>query len=249
MPTWRTSARNQFRTTAGVTGEAPDGPGAFAQLSDDVDNYLGIGGAEYAANAAALAAIPAGRRFLGKLVYQADIATTWRYVGNGGTNLGSNDSTHPWQAWHRPLAYVSSLTAQGYTLGSGTVVCSTQIVAGRLFLDFYLTAGTGFSWTSGVDLQFTMGPGNALVGQFGIGSGFLYPANATGSGSQIPVVPFVVGAAAGTLASIVRVRIPRANSATSPQNTVLVSVFAAVGAGSTTDQMGWSISSPSGLVA
>jgi hypothetical protein len=245
MVTWLTSARNMFRSPSGATNEAPDGPGAFQALRDDVDNYLGVGGAEYCANAAAVAAIPSGRKFLGKLVYRADTDTTYRYVGAGNTAIGANAPTATWQAWHRPPKAWNP-TVTGYT-GAVTIVGNSQIVAGRMFLDLALAAGPAFALTN-AELAVTLGANEAVAGQMTHGSGFYQPANGSGSGVLVPLAFYTAGAATGALATSARIRVPRVNTATSPQNVVLVFPFTAFGAGTTSDFFAVSLDAPSALI-
>lgn len=75
-----------------VGSDAPDGPGAVSQLAADVDGYLRVGGAEYVANSAALTAIPSARLFTGKLAYQADVDSVFRWNGTAWV-VRSGDGT------------------------------------------------------------------------------------------------------------------------------------------------------------
>lgn len=107
MPTYRTSSRNQFRTPLGAVGDPPDVPGYLATFADDLDNFLGRGGAEDAATTAARNAIPSSRTYTDKRV---------RVAADGVTYIW--DST-AWRAWQSDWAtYTPTLT--GITLGNGS---------------------------------------------------------------------------------------------------------------------------------
>lgn len=93
MPTYRTTARSQFRTPSGAIGEAPDGPGGMATLADDVDNMLGYGGAEAVATYAALTGLPAGRVFVGKQALLLDSAARAEYTTAGWVTSGRGRGT------------------------------------------------------------------------------------------------------------------------------------------------------------
>lgn len=131
MVTYVKTTYNQLETPSGAVGEAPDGPGAFQHLAANIDTRLGIGGAEYAANLAAITAIPASRTFDGKLAYAADTKYLYRWVVPA-------TGTAAWRLWQTPWATISPL-------GSGIVAASIgyppawKIVGGDVQLGGMLT--------------------------------------------------------------------------------------------------------------
>lgn len=143
MVTYVKTTYNQFETPSGAVGEPPDGPGGFQHLAANIDSRIGIGGAEYATNLAAITAIPAARTFYGKLAYAADTSYIYRYCG----------ATDGWVLWDmgrtwQPFTYVSGfsnasggnsislrwtirsgiLTVQGIVFGTFTSGTSVTVV-------------------------------------------------------------------------------------------------------------------------
>lgn len=229
MPTYRTTARTQLRSPSGAVGEAPDGPGAMATMLDDVDNYLGVGGAEYAANLTALQAIPAGRKFLGKLAYRADIDTVFRWVGLGNTAVGANAASNGWQAWSRPpTAFSPSYSGIGFTSPT-TNVGLWGIAEGLIWLDTYTQNGPTTSTPSGTN-DATLTAPDSLVSQMGEGGGTWATGGATSANAQSDLVVQAVGTA-GTGITVLRIRarVASAAGASVKQNLLGASVTPGVG--------------------
>lgn len=147
MPTYRTTANLQLRTPSGAVGEAPDGPGGMATLADDIDLMLGVGGAERAANLAAITAIPTARTFFGKLAYAADTSYTYRYCG----------TTDGWVLWDmgrvwQPFTYASgfSNSASNSISLRWTIRSGILIVQGIVFGTFVNGTSTTVTTTANV---------------------------------------------------------------------------------------------------
>lgn len=134
MSTYNTSAYNKLRSPSGAVGEPPDGPGGIAALRDDVDNYLGIGGAEYCATTAARDAIPSTRLFRAKLAYVAAGST-------GGNVVYRYDPTYGWNPWESvPQNYTP--TFSNMTLGNGSIGGSYWWSSGVLHASIAITIGS-----------------------------------------------------------------------------------------------------------
>lgn len=135
MATWLTSIRNQFRSPSGAPNEAPDGPGAFQQLRDDVENYIGVAGAEYAATPTARDAIPSGRVFTGKKVFVASENIVYRRTNATG-----------WQPWESEwITYTPTFT--NFTLGNGVLAARYKHVDGMLLLNVAVALGSTSAMT------------------------------------------------------------------------------------------------------
>lgn len=197
MVTYVQTTYNQLETPSGAVGEAPDGPGAFKHLSDQVDGRLGVGGAEYCANAAAMSAIPSSRLFKGKRVYRADLDIVFRYVGVGNTALGAADSTHPWQAFDKPpTPYTPTF---GNLSGTNSVSALWGINAGVAWATAEVVSGSGWAITSGADV--TMSIPTSILSAFTTGRGLFYKGGQTANGSLIDLVAFVPGPGVGAVGS------------------------------------------------
>lgn len=202
MPTYRTSGRNQFRTPLGAVGDPPDVPGYLATFSDDLDNYLGVGGAEYCAGS--VNSIPTSRRFVGKLAYYAPTDTVYRYVGAGGTALGASAPAGAvWQAWEKPPT-VYTPTFSNMSPGTGPVQAVWGIAAGIAYAYVSVVSGSGYSITSGADVTISV-PTNFIAG-FVTGRGIYYRNGSTNNGSEYDLFPHVPGTGTAATGSF-RVRV------------------------------------------
>jgi hypothetical protein len=181
-------------------------------------------------------------------VFSQQSNITFLYVGAGLTNLRANAPTAAWQAWSKEALTFNPTIFSGINAGSSTSYGSWQIVEGRTFFDYWYTAGASFAFVN-AELEYVLGTTQAVLGQFSIGTGIYQPAGSSGNGIVVPFQAYTAGVNAGLSATRVRVRVPRVNSATSPQNPVLSWPFSSLGAGSTTDSFGWSLSGPSAMVA
>lgn len=206
MPTYVTTSRNQFRVPAGAVNDPPDVPGYMLTAAQDADDRLGVGGAEYCANAAAVAAIPSGRRFIGKLVYRADNDTVYRYVGAGNTAIGSSAPTSAWQSWNKPpTAFTPTLA----TLTLTSIIALYGISEGLVWFDVVGTVTAIGSTTA--DTQINSLPA-AIVGALGSGSGQYQKAGSTANNSQVELAVYGIGTI-GQSATSLRVRARYANAA------------------------------------
>lgn len=209
MATYSLSSRNQLRSPSGAVGEPPDGPGGMATLRDDVDNYLGTGGAEYCAGAAQVTAIPSSRKFVGKLAYRADTDCVYRWVGNGNTAVGANGASNGWQAWSKPpTAFTPTWTGVGMTTSTGFF----GISEGLAWFDVVGTVTAIASTTVDVTLGSLPTP---IVGMLGSGTGQYLKAGSTGNNNQVDLAVYGIGAAGQNSTSIrVRARVaPTAGAA------------------------------------
>jgi hypothetical protein len=147
MVTYVSSTRNQFRSPSGAVNEAPDGPGAFQTLAQDIDDRIGWNGIEYAATTAIRDAIPTARKFTGKRV---------RVAADGITYVWSGTNWVPWESSPQNVP----ITTNNLTQGNGTVVHSQWWQNGILHGKWALTWGS------------TSGAGAAILPVFG-GAGML----------------------------------------------------------------------------
>lgn len=203
--TWALTSRNQFRTPSGAVGEAPDEPGELKQLGQDIDDRLGNGGAETVATIAAMQAIPASRRFLGKLVYVTATDTVYRYCGAGNITPVVSDapSSAAWLAWSKPLtAFTPSWT--NLPLGS------TQSNSGLWGIsEGFLWAAANYQGAAGTanssaDSTLTL-PSPAIAGR-GLGQGqYNAGGGSTSNNSQYTLKTQPVGSAFGST-TVLRVR-------------------------------------------
>lgn len=99
---------NKIDMPTGAIGEPPDGPGQMQTIANEVDDRLGVGGAEWCTSFTAVASIPGSRTFEGKLAFAADDSSVWRYTA--GT----------WIRWSRPVVPFTP-TLEGLTLADGTL--------------------------------------------------------------------------------------------------------------------------------
>lgn len=159
MPTYAYSSQNRLRSPSGAVGEAPDGPGAIAALRDDVDAYLGNGGAETVATVAAMQAIPSNRTFTGKLVFVTATGILYRWDGT---------AFRPWEAgW---TSYTPSLPV-GVTVGNGTFSGGRwAILGGTLHMEGRFTLGSTSAITGTVRLALAAGTSSRSTGDPLIGN-------------------------------------------------------------------------------
>lgn len=228
MVSYRSTSRNQIRTPAGAVGDPPDVPGYLATFADDTDNFLGVGGAEYCASAAAMTAIPTSRRFIGKLVYRADLDIVFRYVGTGNTALGSADTTHPWQAFDKPPTPYTPTFAN--LSGTNSVTGLWGINAGVAWATAEVVSGSGWAITAGADV--TCSVPTSILSSFTTGRGLFYKGGLTSNGNLIDLVAFVPGPGVGAAGSF-RIR-------------ALAQSGTAAGAATSANQMGSVITTGSG---
>lgn len=144
MVTYVKTTYNQLETPSGAVGEAPDGPGAFQHLATNIDTRLGIGGAEYAVNVAAITAIPTARCFDGKLAYAADTKYLYRWTVPA---TGSPS----WRIWQTPWANITSFGSNVIANSFGWPP-SWSINSGSVSLAGMLSTGTGVAFTDGQTL-------------------------------------------------------------------------------------------------
>lgn len=238
MTSYRQTAYNDFETPSGAIGEAPDGPGAFQHVMDQVDARIGIGGSEYAGGG--VAAIPSSRLFIGKLAYWPAGDIVYRYVGTGNTPIGG---TSAWQGWQKPpTPYTPTFTNLA---GSNSVTALWGISAGIAWATIQVISGSGYSITSGTDVTATI-PTPILAGHTN-GRGSYYRGGVTSNGSVIDLAVL----APGTLSSIGSFRI-RANvqSGTTAGAWISQNQLAnAIPSPYTGDQFQIEVRSPSALVA
>lgn len=127
MPTSRHTTYNQFDTPTGAVGEAPDGPGAFATLADEIDGRVGNAGGETVATTAARDAIPAGRLFNGKEVFVTADKSTWKYM-SGAWILWSFPRTGFTADYTNVFEGATPNLAGYYKVANGDVTGKTQMV-------------------------------------------------------------------------------------------------------------------------
>lgn len=160
MVTYVKTTYNQFETPSGAVGEPPDGPGGFQHLAANIDSRIGIGGAEYATNLAAITAIPAARTFYGKLAYAADTSYIYRYCG----------ATDGWVLWDMGRTWQAYTYASGFTNSSSnsislrwTIRSGVLIVQGIVYGTFTTGAPATVTTTANVPPA-VYRPAAAMVG-------------------------------------------------------------------------------------
>lgn len=244
MPTYVSTSRNQFRVPAGAVNDPPDVPGYMLTAQQDVDDRVGVGGAEYCATATALLAIPSSRRFLGKLAYRADTDTVYRYMGAGNTAVGANNATAAWQGWSKPATPITGISMANVTVGASTVTGLWGIAEGLFWLDFAFTAGTGFALGGGGDVAITIP--SPVVAMYGGGSGQYQKAGSVAAGQQVALACYGVGTA-GQSTTAIRLR-ALVGPATAGQATTQNILASAIGS-TVTDTFQVHFSAPSALNA
>lgn len=130
MTTYQQTTRNQFDTPAAVAGERPNVPADFQKLAQELDDRLGVAGAEYAANLTAINAIPTARCFEGKTAFASDTRYRYRYT-SGAWRLIST----PWQTF--------ATLASGITAQAGSYTPSWKISDGDVQLSGAVTKASG----------------------------------------------------------------------------------------------------------
>lgn len=176
--------------------------------------------------------------------YHEPSGITYLYVGAGNTALGANAPTSAWQAWSKPATAFTPTWLSGVTIGSSTATALWGISEGRLSVDVFVQAGTGYALTSSWSAMTLPSP---VAGQMSSGSGSYGPAGASSSGSPIPLQPFTVSNPAGISSTAIRIGVPQV-SGTLPQTPKLVQMQAGIPAPATTDNFFFSITAPSALV-
>lgn len=247
MPTYAYSTQNRLRSPSGAVGEAPDGPGGVAALRDDVDNYLGNGGAETVATVAAMQAIPINRCFRGKLVYVTATDTVYRYLGaNNVTPIISDaPSSAAWLAWSKPAtSYTPAIQNLNWSAFSYRQAF-WGLSEGLFWTQMQLSqSGTGTP-TNNADIY--LQPPSPVIGGFAQGRGHFNPAGGSNNGQQIPLHCYSVGPS-GQSSSNIRIRpLVVAAAATSPvRENILGSVVTAGAAG---DSLTFDVIGPTGSYA
>lgn len=185
MVTWLTSSHNQLRSPTGASNEAPDGPGAFQALRDDVDSYLGASGAEWCSSLTAIKAIPSGRLYDGKEARAADTNIVYRYYGG---------SWFPWSSSWR--TYTPTYT--NFATGTGTFSQRYKFADGIVWTHTFVSVWTGFSvgtaptWTL-PHPAYNPNGGNTQEGSMIQGGGYANPSNGTDFWPLVPVLVSVGG--------------------------------------------------------